>query len=87
MYILNQRETAFVDSGTFGMFAITKDSPGYLVGAYKAKDTDAVRLGWYIEKDEAQEALYELFDALNRWDDSFCMPQRVRESADNSQVY
>ena len=87
MLIMNQRETAFIDSSTFGLYSITKESPGYLVGAYNAKNTDPVRLGWYIEKDEAQEALFELYDAINRGDDSFCMPQRVRESVVNSQIY
>ena len=84
MYILNQKESTIIDSNFFGMYAITKDSPGYLVGAYLSKESGAIRLGWYIEKDEAEAALYELFVALQSGEDAFCMPQRQIELRDEA---
>ena len=77
MLILNQRESAIIESSAYHCYAIVQDQHGYMIGAFvSGRNEDPVRLGWYCEKEEASEVLLELFDALNRNEDSFCFPQQ-----------
>lgn len=77
MLILNQWETAVINSDGYVCYAMKQESHGYMIGAYTVDNSaDPVRLGWYCEKDEAKEVLFELFDAMNRAEDYYCFPEQ-----------
>lgn len=77
MLILNQRETAIINSAAYNCYAIVQEQHGFLIGAFvTGRNDDPIRLGWYCEQEEAKEVLLELYDALNRNEDSFCFPQQ-----------
>ena len=81
MLILNQKETAIIDSDGFSRFTITQDAighyHGYIIGAYTSEGKEPVMLGYYLDQDEAKEVLSEFFQYLIRGEEYYCFPQQA----------
>lgn len=88
MLIMNQKERLFIESSGYCCYAVVPSNPGFTVYASSAdKKSTAIKLGWYVEEDEAQEALYSLFESIRRGDDCYIMPDRTQSYSADGYVY
>lgn len=74
MYILDSAKQTIHNSEAYDRFKITPKQDAILIVAFQDCETPSIVLGKYADKNEAQDALFELFYALTSGYQSFEMP-------------